>query len=249
LKKRAFAFGQFNSFLMDQVSIECQCFCMAPSTGRARPEPAHLRGGEAQDGAAEAQAQGAAGPSAFRHVSIYDLVHLQAAERAERVRQRSSQRSSLVDPVLDHPNDDDEDLEQGQNQQQPEMNHQEFGADNGEEEEDYDDDLMPNMGLDDMDEEDNTTVGGDANNLAELLEVDELQNSLGGIQNMYTGFQAGSVSMREANFGDLAPDQQQAEGQERARLEAGPGQPPAQRVRRDRPVLGGAGRRRVLQPG
>lgn len=162
LKKRSFAIGQFNSFLMDQAVL-----ALNPLIYEEEKRRTDLRKKRRKE--------------------------MQAIERAERAAQRRASRQTL-DPVLDHPNDEDEDNDltlvapeianDGEKQaagQEQQPIAEDLFFDNDDDVDDFEDENILNM-------DDDIEVHDTSQNLGDVLDVDELENSLG-LMNMYAGFE------------------------------------------------------------
>lgn len=159
LKKRNVAFGQFNCFLMDQAVFSLNPLIYDEEKRRA----------EFQKKLAKER---------------------QAVQREERILARRASERTVMDPVFDHPDDDelhDNDATLNENNANDNQQNGVIG--------DYDEceDVLEEIIAEELSAQviDDEPIGDipDAQaNLCDVLDVDDLENSLGGIRNMYTGF-------------------------------------------------------------
>uniref|UniRef100_A0A915MQG0 Condensin II complex subunit H2 N-terminal domain-containing protein n=1 Tax=Meloidogyne javanica TaxID=6303 RepID=A0A915MQG0_MELJA len=159
LKKRNVAFGQFNCFLMDQA-----VFSLNPLIYDEEKRRADFQKKLAKE--------------------------RQALQREERIIARRASERTVMDPVFDHPDDDelhDNDATLNENNANDNQQNGVIG--------DYDEceDVLEEIIAEELSAQviDDEPIGDipDAQaNLCDVLDVDDLENSLGGIRNMYTGF-------------------------------------------------------------
>uniref|UniRef100_A0A1I8B368 Condensin complex subunit 2 n=1 Tax=Meloidogyne hapla TaxID=6305 RepID=A0A1I8B368_MELHA len=160
LKKKNVAFGQFNCFLMDQAVFSLNPLIYEEEKRRAEFQKKLTK-------------------------------ERQAARREERIIARRASERTVMDPVFDHP--DDEELHDNDATLENNVNN-----DNGQNGDigDYDEceDILEEIIAEELSaqviDDGDLPIGDipDGANLCDVLDVDDLENSLGGIRNMYTGF-------------------------------------------------------------